>query len=59
MLNLVPSCHEKHSVGVEPFASWPSGRDEGGALLPDFALCVPRACATSMYVTFFSTKNRM
>lgn len=53
MLNLVPSCHEKHSVGVEPFASWPSERDDGGALLPGFALCVPRACATSMYVMFF------
>lgn len=54
MLNLVPSCHEKHSVGVEPFASWPSERDAGrGGLLPGFALCVPRACATSMYVTFF------
>lgn len=60
MLNLVPSCHEKHSVGVEPFASWPSERDGGGGPFSPVSLCVFHELVLHQrMLRFFSTKNRM
>lgn len=57
MLNLVPSCHEKHSVGVEPFASWPSERDGAGGPSPRFrSVCSTSLCYINVCYVFFPPK---